>query len=45
MAAEVQNWPYNFPASEDFELMDSRGLINGRLLVRDRYYFSSVDNS
>ncbi|KAK4788983.1 hypothetical protein SAY86_020302 [Trapa natans] len=37
MAAEVQNWPYNFPASADFEPMDSRGFINGRLLVRDRF--------
>ncbi|XP_031390126.1 probable rhamnogalacturonate lyase B isoform X2 [Punica granatum] len=37
MAAEVQSWPYNFPASEDFQPMDSRGFISGRLLVRDRF--------
>ncbi|OWM67694.1 hypothetical protein CDL15_Pgr019195 [Punica granatum] len=37
MAAEVQSWPYNFPASEDFQPMDSRGFISGRLLVRDSF--------
>lgn len=38
MTSEVQNWPYNFPASEDFESSDQRGYISGRLLVLDRYF-------
>ncbi|KAK3016083.1 hypothetical protein RJ639_005678, partial [Escallonia herrerae] len=34
---EVQSWPYNFPASEDFPSSDQRGNVGGRLLVWDRY--------
>ncbi|GAV85402.1 Rhamnogal_lyase domain-containing protein [Cephalotus follicularis] len=37
MMAEVQSWPYNFPASEDFPKSEERGNVNGRLLVQDRY--------
>ncbi|XP_062116129.1 probable rhamnogalacturonate lyase B isoform X3 [Humulus lupulus] len=37
MMTEVQNWPYNFPASEDFQKSDQRGNVSGRLLVLDRY--------
>ncbi|XP_010544057.1 PREDICTED: probable rhamnogalacturonate lyase B isoform X2 [Tarenaya hassleriana] len=35
--AEVESWPYDFPASEDFVKADQRGNVVGRLLVRDRY--------
>ncbi|KAJ8762529.1 hypothetical protein K2173_007968 [Erythroxylum novogranatense] len=37
MMAEVQGWPYSFPASEDFQKAEERGNVCGRLLVRDRY--------
>lgn len=37
MMNEVERWPYNFPASEDFPKSHQRGNIRGRLLVRDRY--------
>lgn len=37
MNIEVQSWPYNFPASEDFPPSDRRGQVSGRLLVQDRY--------
>ncbi|CAK9186564.1 unnamed protein product [Ilex paraguariensis] len=37
MMTEVQSWPYNFPASEDFQSSLQRGSVSGRLLVRDRY--------
>nr|GMD93927.1 rhamnogalacturonate lyase-like isoform X1 [Ipomoea batatas] len=37
MLVEVQSWPYNFPASEDFLSADQRGNVIGRLLVSDKY--------
>ncbi|KAG9440114.1 hypothetical protein H6P81_020279 [Aristolochia fimbriata] len=37
MTAEVQSWPYNFPASEDFLHSYQRGSVHGRLLVKDWY--------
>ncbi|KAK9110774.1 hypothetical protein Sjap_018834 [Stephania japonica] len=37
MAIQVQDWPYTFPASEDFPKKEQRGSVHGRLLVRDRY--------
>lgn len=37
MTEEVQNWPYDFPASEDFQKSSQRGSVSGKLLVRDRY--------
>ncbi|KAI8550227.1 hypothetical protein RHMOL_Rhmol06G0088100 [Rhododendron molle] len=37
MNIQVQSWPYNFPASEDFPLSNQRGILSGRLLVQDRY--------
>ncbi|KAL4558974.1 hypothetical protein LXL04_031100 [Taraxacum kok-saghyz] len=37
MLVEVGKWPYNFPASKDFQRADERGLISGRLLVYDRF--------
>ncbi|KAK9930126.1 hypothetical protein M0R45_027181 [Rubus argutus] len=37
MMTEVHSWPYNFPASEDFQKSDQRGNVSGRLLVFDRY--------
>jgi rhamnogalacturonan endolyase len=36
MINEVQSWPYDFPASEDFQSADQRGNVQGRLLIRDR---------
>ncbi|KAL8145397.1 uncharacterized protein LOC141706961 [Apium graveolens] len=37
MMIEVQSWPYNFPASDDFPSSDKRGNVSGRLLVKDSY--------
>ncbi|XVF64926.1 hypothetical protein PTKIN_Ptkin09bG0205800 [Pterospermum kingtungense] len=37
MLTEVQSWPYNFPASEDFPKSEQRGFVSGRLQVSDRY--------
>ncbi|PSS30039.1 Rhamnogalacturonate lyase [Actinidia chinensis var. chinensis] len=37
MLIETQSWPYDFPLSEDFPRTDQRGIVTGRLLVRDRY--------
>ncbi|KAF5746763.1 rhamnogalacturonate lyase B-like isoform X2 [Tripterygium wilfordii] len=36
MKTEVQNWPYCFPASEDFPKPNQRGSVTGRLSVLDR---------
>ncbi|XP_014503466.1 probable rhamnogalacturonate lyase C [Vigna radiata var. radiata] len=35
--AEVQSWPYDFPASEDFQKSTQRGSVCGTLLVQDRF--------
>ncbi|KAK4572000.1 hypothetical protein RGQ29_030413 [Quercus rubra] len=37
MMTEVESWPYNFPASEDFPHADQRGRVTGRLQIKDRY--------
>ncbi|XP_062164042.1 probable rhamnogalacturonate lyase B isoform X1 [Alnus glutinosa] len=37
MMIEVESWPYDFPASEDFQSSDQRGTLSGRLQIRDRY--------
>ncbi|KAJ9187004.1 hypothetical protein P3X46_002504 [Hevea brasiliensis] len=37
MMLEVQCWPYDFPASQDFSPSDQRGHVCGRLLVIDRH--------
>ncbi|KAK9097004.1 hypothetical protein Sjap_022501 [Stephania japonica] len=37
MMIETQNWPYSFPASEDYPSSEQRGNISGRLLVQDKY--------
>ncbi|PHT54497.1 hypothetical protein CQW23_08959 [Capsicum baccatum] len=37
MLIETENWPYDFPLSEDFVLVDQRGTVSGRLLVSDSY--------
>ncbi|XP_068657027.1 uncharacterized protein [Aristolochia californica] len=42
MATEVKNWPYSFPASEDFPPSNQRGSAGGRLLVKDRYVNEDV---
>lgn len=34
---EVQSWPYDFLASEDFPKSDQRGNVSGRIVVHDRY--------
>ncbi|CAN0889543.1 Rhamnogalacturonate lyase [Linum grandiflorum] len=36
MKVEVESWPYDFPASNDFPKADQRGRITGRFLVQDR---------
>ncbi|KAF3327216.1 putative rhamnogalacturonate lyase B isoform X1 [Carex littledalei] len=42
MQKEVQNWPYNFPASEDFLKQNQRGTVTGRLCVYDWYNKTSM---
>lgn len=37
MMVEVEIWPYDFVASEDFPASDQRGTVSGRLLVQDCY--------
>ncbi|KAK3016424.1 hypothetical protein RJ639_006191 [Escallonia herrerae] len=37
MSIETESWPYDFPLSEDYLFNDQRGMVSGRLLVRDRY--------
>ncbi|XP_057533374.1 uncharacterized protein LOC130811194 isoform X5 [Amaranthus tricolor] len=37
MLIETENWPYSFPASQDYPTSDQRGNVSGRLLVYDRY--------
>ncbi|KAJ0026270.1 hypothetical protein Pint_08522 [Pistacia integerrima] len=37
MMSQVQDWPYDFPASEDFPKFEQRGSVSGRLVVHDRY--------
>ncbi|XP_073147215.1 uncharacterized protein [Henckelia pumila] len=37
MLIETENWPYDFPVSEDFPFADQRGTVSGRLLVFDSY--------
>ncbi|KAK3016085.1 hypothetical protein RJ639_005680 [Escallonia herrerae] len=38
MNKEVKDWPYSFPASEDFQGSE-RGSVRGRLLVQDMYIY------
>ncbi|XP_055828872.1 probable rhamnogalacturonate lyase B isoform X2 [Solanum dulcamara] len=42
MFIETENWPYSFPLSEDFARADQRGIVSGRLLVRDSYVSQSL---
>ncbi|KAJ0984372.1 hypothetical protein J5N97_002728 [Dioscorea zingiberensis] len=35
MENEVKSWPYNFPASADFQKARIRGSVSGRLMVQD----------
>ncbi|KAG9149624.1 hypothetical protein Leryth_023237 [Lithospermum erythrorhizon] len=35
MLIETENWPYDFPQSEDYKKKSERGRVSGRLLVRD----------
>ncbi|XP_047173846.1 rhamnogalacturonate lyase-like [Vigna umbellata] len=37
-AKEVRSWPYEFPKSVDFVPPSERGIVLGRLLVKDSYY-------
>lgn len=37
MLIEIENWPYDFPLSQDFVGADQRAIVSGRLLVNDRY--------
>ncbi|XP_039009632.1 rhamnogalacturonate lyase-like [Hibiscus syriacus] len=37
LSEEIESWPYDFVASEDFPHAERRGEVNGQLLVRDQY--------
>ncbi|KAK4571997.1 hypothetical protein RGQ29_030411 [Quercus rubra] len=37
MMIEVESWPYDFPASDDFPTADQRGSVSGRLQIQDRF--------
>ncbi|KAH9610641.1 hypothetical protein KSS87_017129 [Heliosperma pusillum] len=37
MLAEVQKWPYSFPASEDFPKANERVNVTGRFFVHDKF--------
>ncbi|KAE8704826.1 putative kinase [Hibiscus syriacus] len=37
LSEEIESWPYNFVASEDFPHAEQRGEVNGQLLLRDQY--------
>ncbi|XP_024171278.1 probable rhamnogalacturonate lyase B isoform X2 [Rosa chinensis] len=37
MMTEVQSWPYDFPASNDFPTSKQRGNVSGRIRVRDSF--------
>ncbi|KAL9262291.1 Rhamnogalacturonate lyase-like protein [Drosera capensis] len=37
MTEEVQSWPYDFPASEDFPKANQRANVGGRLFVHDSF--------
>ncbi|KAK9930032.1 hypothetical protein M0R45_027091 [Rubus argutus] len=37
MIKEVQSWPYEFPASNDFPPSKQRGNVSGRIQVRDSF--------
>ncbi|KAM5575242.1 putative rhamnogalacturonate lyase B [Rosa sericea] len=37
MMTEVQSWPYEFPASNDFPPSKQRGNVSGRICVRDSF--------
>ncbi|KAL7617886.1 hypothetical protein Lser_V15G00035 [Lactuca serriola] len=39
MSIEVELWPYDFPASADFQYANQRGVVSGRLLVQDRLIY------
>lgn len=36
MVVEVESWPYDFPASDDFPTSEERGSVSGKLFVRDK---------
>lgn len=42
MFIETENWPYSFPLSENFARADQRGIVSGRLLVRDSFASQSL---
>lgn len=44
MLIETESWPYNFPMSEDYPYAEKRGIVTGRLLVRDRYILLLCSN-
>ncbi|GFQ03724.1 rhamnogalacturonate lyase [Phtheirospermum japonicum] len=37
MLIETKSWPYDFPVSNDFHFAEQRGVVSGRLHVRDSY--------
>lgn len=42
MFYEVQSWPYDWPASQDYLKADQRGDVSGRLLVKDWFAFPTT---
>ncbi|KAI5077487.1 hypothetical protein GOP47_0007311 [Adiantum capillus-veneris] len=42
MFSEVQSWPYDWPASQDFLKVHQRGDVSGRLLVKDWFAFPNI---
>ena len=42
---QIESWPYNFPASEDFPKSAQRGNVSGTLLIKDRYHYAIIDFS
>lgn len=42
MFYEVQSWPYDWAASQDYLKVSQRGDVTGRLLVKDRFAFPNV---
>ncbi|KAI5079956.1 hypothetical protein GOP47_0005435 [Adiantum capillus-veneris] len=42
MLLEMESWPYSWPCSSDYPKAHERGTVSGRLLVRDRFFSSTM---
>ncbi|KAH7366404.1 hypothetical protein KP509_18G076800 [Ceratopteris richardii] len=45
MFYELEAWPSDWPASEDYLKVDQRGDVKGRLLVKDQYAFPMTQSA